>query len=60
MIKQYETLDSYCKGYAAGYKEACGLAAEKLIDEAHHRQVDLSDMKQVLRVAEEIREMFDK
>ncbi len=58
MIKQYETLDSYCKGYAAGYKEACGLAAEKLIDEAHHRHVDLSDMKQVSRVAEEIREMF--
>ena len=58
MIKQYETLDSYCKGYAAGYKEACGLAAEKLIDEAHHRHVDLSDMKQVSRVAEEIREIF--
>ena len=60
MIKQYETLDSYCKGYAAGYKEACGLAAARLIDEAHHCHVDLSDMKQVLRVAEEIREMFDK
>ena len=60
MIKQYETLDSYCKGYAAGYKEACGLAAEKLIDEAHHRHGDLSDMKQVSRVAEEIREMSEQ
>jgi hypothetical protein len=58
MIKQYETLDSYCKGYAAGFKEACGLAAARLIDEAHHCHVDLSDMKQVSRVAEEIREMF--
>jgi hypothetical protein len=58
MIKQYETLDSYCKGYAAGFKEACKLAAARLIDEAHHCHVDLSDMKQVSRVAEEIREIF--
>ena len=58
MTKQDERIDSYCKGYAAGFKEACGLAAARLIDEAHHRHVDLSDMKQVSRVAEEIREMF--
>ena len=58
MIKQDERIESYCRGYAAGFKEACGVAAERLIDEAHHRHVDLSDMKQVSRVAEEIREIF--
>tara|TARA_B100000700_G_scaffold256804_1_gene290223 strand:- start:374 stop:610 length:237 start_codon:yes stop_codon:yes gene_type:complete len=55
-----QLVDFYCKGYAEGYKGGCEAAAKKLIDEAHHRHVDLSDIKQVSRVAEEIREMSEQ
>jgi hypothetical protein len=50
----------YYYGYAEGLKGAVEDAAEKLIKEAHHRHVDLSDMQQVLRVEKYIKGLSDK